>query len=128
VIVAPAHKRKGGNENVDRNGRSCLAVYHIRSSGRRHKRREEIEIDANCSDSRTVAPALEKYAQGPLTKLSKRPGLSPRDRNIVTIAALIARNQAVAMPYYFNVGGQRETFRSGGGCLAGSLPLVLVDS
>jgi hypothetical protein len=80
------------------------------------------------NDSRTVAPALGKYAQGPLTELSKRPGLTPRDRNIVTIAALIARNQTVEMPYYFNVVGQRETFHSGGGCLAGSLPLVLVGS
>jgi 4-carboxymuconolactone decarboxylase len=50
-----------------------------------------------------VAPALEKYAQGPLAELWKRPGLTPRDRSIVTIAALIARNQTLEMPYYFNL-------------------------
>jgi 4-carboxymuconolactone decarboxylase len=50
-----------------------------------------------------VAPALEKYAQGPLADLWKRPGLTPRDRSIVTISALIARNQTIEMPYYFNV-------------------------
>ena len=50
-----------------------------------------------------VAPALEKYAQGPLAGLWKRPGLTPRDRSIVTIAALIARNQTIEMPYYFNL-------------------------
>jgi 4-carboxymuconolactone decarboxylase len=44
-------------------------------------------------DVRKVAPALEKYAQGPLADLWKRPGLAPRDRSIVTLAALIARNQ-----------------------------------
>ena len=44
-------------------------------------------------DFTRVAPALEKYAQGPLAELWKRPGLTPRDRSIVTIAALIARNQ-----------------------------------
>ena len=55
------------------------------------------------NDSRTVAPALEKYAQGPVTELWKRPGLTPRDRSIVTIAALIARNQTIEMPYYFNL-------------------------
>ena len=33
----------------------------------------------------------------------KRPGLSPRDRSIVTLAALIARNQTVQMPYYLNL-------------------------
>jgi len=55
------------------------------------------------TDSRTVAPALEKYAQGPLAELWKRPGLSPRDRSIVTIAALIARNQTIEMPYHLNL-------------------------
>jgi 4-carboxymuconolactone decarboxylase len=47
---------------------------------------------------RTVAPALEKYAQGPVSDLWKRPGLAPRDRSIVTLAALVARNQAIEMP------------------------------
>ena len=55
------------------------------------------------NDSRMVAPALEKYAQGPLADLWKRPGLTPRDRSIVTIAALIARNQTIEMPYYINL-------------------------
>jgi 4-carboxymuconolactone decarboxylase len=50
-----------------------------------------------------VAPALEKYAQGPLAGLWKRPGLTPRDRSIVTAAALIARNQTIEMPHYFNL-------------------------
>ncbi|HWS97394.1 MAG TPA: carboxymuconolactone decarboxylase family protein, partial [Candidatus Methylomirabilis sp.] len=31
------------------------------------------------------------------------PGLTARDRSIVTIAALIARNQTIEMPYYFNL-------------------------
>jgi 4-carboxymuconolactone decarboxylase len=31
----------------------------------------------------------------------KRPGLAPRDRSIVTLAALIARNQTVELPAYF---------------------------
>jgi 4-carboxymuconolactone decarboxylase len=52
---------------------------------------------------RSVAPALEKYAQIPLADLWKRPDLDRRDRSIVTIAALIARNQTVEMPYYFNL-------------------------
>lgn len=55
-------------------------------------------------DVRTVAPALEKYTQGAvLGDLWKRPGLAPRDRSIVTLAALIARNQTVEMPYHFNL-------------------------
>ena len=55
-------------------------------------------------DVRMVAPALEKYVQGTLLgDLWKRPALSPRDRSIITLAALIARNQAIEMPYYFNL-------------------------
>jgi 4-carboxymuconolactone decarboxylase len=50
-----------------------------------------------------VAPALEKYTKERLFgDLWKRPGLSPRDRSIVTVSALIAREQTAAMPYYFN--------------------------
>jgi len=54
-------------------------------------------------NARLVAPALEKYAQGPVAELWKRPGLTPRDRSIVTIAALIARNQTIEMAYYLNL-------------------------
>jgi 4-carboxymuconolactone decarboxylase len=52
-------------------------------------------------DVRDVAPGLEKYARGPLADLWKRPGLAPRDRSIVTLAALIARNQTIDMPQQF---------------------------
>jgi 4-carboxymuconolactone decarboxylase len=55
-------------------------------------------------DVRTVAPALEKHAQGTLLgDLWKRPGLAPRDRSIVTLAALIARNQTIEMPAYLDL-------------------------
>jgi 4-carboxymuconolactone decarboxylase len=54
------------------------------------------------NDVGKVAPALEKYAQGPLLDLWTRPGLTPRDRSIITVAALIARNQTIEMPDYFN--------------------------
>lgn len=55
------------------------------------------------TDIRTVAPALEKYSQGPIAELWKRPGLSQRDRSIVTLAALIARSQTIEMPYYMHL-------------------------
>jgi 4-carboxymuconolactone decarboxylase len=55
-------------------------------------------------DTRSVAPALEKYTRERLLgDVWKRPGLTPRDRSIVTLAALIARQQTVEMPYYLNV-------------------------
>ena len=55
-------------------------------------------------DVRMVAPALARYTQGPLLgDLWKRPDLSPRDRSIITVAALIARNQTIELPYHFNL-------------------------
>jgi 4-carboxymuconolactone decarboxylase len=55
-------------------------------------------------DMRMVAPALEKYTQGTLLgEVWKRPGLSARDRSIVTLAALVARNQTIEMPFYLNL-------------------------
>ena len=50
---------------------------------------------------RSVAPALEMYTQERLLgEVWKRPGLALRDRSLVTLAALIARNQTVEMPDY----------------------------
>src|SRR5256885_9868870 len=55
-------------------------------------------------DVRSVAPALNKYTQDRLLgDVWKRPGLNPRDRSIVTFAALIARDQTIEMPYHFNL-------------------------
>jgi len=59
---------------------------------------------AGLDDMRTVAPALEKYTQGRLLgDVWKRPGLASRDRGIVTLSALIARNQTIEMRYYLNL-------------------------
>src|SRR5260221_6697427 len=56
------------------------------------------------NDVRSVSPALDSYTQANLLgEAWKRPNLSPRDRSIVTLAALIARNQTIEMPYYFNL-------------------------
>jgi 4-carboxymuconolactone decarboxylase len=53
---------------------------------------------------RRVAPALDKYTHDRLLgDVWKRPGLATRDRGIVTIAALIARDQTAELPYYLNL-------------------------
>jgi len=53
---------------------------------------------------RSVSPALERYTQEAIIgDLWKRPDLSPRDRSIITVSALIARNQTIGMPHYFNL-------------------------
>ena len=59
---------------------------------------------AQAQDVRSVSPALEKYTQERLLgDVWKRPGLSARDRSIVTLSVLVARNQTVEMPYYVNL-------------------------
>jgi 4-carboxymuconolactone decarboxylase len=53
-------------------------------------------------DVRMVSPALEHYTKGPLLDgLWKRPDLSPRDRSVITVSALIARIQTIEMPFHF---------------------------
>ena len=53
---------------------------------------------------RKVSPALERYTRDVIGEgLWKRPELSPRDRAMVTVAALIARSQTIGMLHYFNL-------------------------
>ncbi len=55
-------------------------------------------------DVRSVAPALERYARERLMgDVWKRPGLAPRDRSIVTLAALIARHQTIELPAHLEL-------------------------
>jgi 4-carboxymuconolactone decarboxylase len=73
--------------------------------------KEKERMNSNTSRSaltleeiRTVSPALAKYTQSSIgDDLWKRHDLSPRDRGIVTVAALIARNQTIGMLHYFNL-------------------------
>jgi 4-carboxymuconolactone decarboxylase len=56
------------------------------------------------SDMKAVAPAFERYTTDTvLGGLWKRPQLSPRDRSIVTVSALIARNQTIELPFYLRL-------------------------
>jgi 4-carboxymuconolactone decarboxylase len=50
------------------------------------------------NDVIAVAPVLERYANDTVADgLWKRPGLSPRDRSIVTVSAVITRNQPILL-------------------------------
>jgi 4-carboxymuconolactone decarboxylase len=51
----------------------------------------------------SVAPALDKYLQGPIAALWRRPELSLRDRSLVTMAAIIARNATTELPAYVDL-------------------------
>jgi 4-carboxymuconolactone decarboxylase len=56
------------------------------------------------SDIRSVSPALGRYAEEDVIgNLWQRPQLSRRDRSIVTLSVLIARNQGFELRHYVNV-------------------------
>jgi 4-carboxymuconolactone decarboxylase len=53
---------------------------------------------------RAVSPALASYIQSSINEdLWKRPDLSPRDRSLITVAALVARLQTIGMLHYFSI-------------------------
>ena len=55
-------------------------------------------------DVRAVSPALHDYSQKLLAgEVWKRPGLAPRDRSLITVAALVARNQTAEMAFHMNL-------------------------
>lgn len=59
--------------------------------------------DLSPEDVAFVSPALAKYTQQAIVNgVWKRPTLSLHDRSIVTLAALIMRNQTRGLPHYFN--------------------------
>ncbi|MCP3103692.1 carboxymuconolactone decarboxylase family protein [Myxococcus sp. K15C18031901] len=74
---------------------ACAACGTVRAPAPR-------DIAPTLEEVRAVSPALERYTREALHgDLWKRPGLSPRDRSLVTVATLIARNQTVMEPYHF---------------------------
>lgn len=92
--------------------KSCFAVavllVSIPASSQPEKKAvmqksDPIQAASMLADVHAVSPALDRYARGPLAELWKRPDLSPRDRSIVTLSALIARNQTVQLEYYIDL-------------------------
>jgi 4-carboxymuconolactone decarboxylase len=64
---------------------------------------QESASDPATGAIRAVSPALEAYTTDDLYgDVWQRPDLSARDRSIVTVASLIARNQAADMPAEFS--------------------------
>jgi 4-carboxymuconolactone decarboxylase len=81
-----------------------MTALHAQTSATARQKGEPLPSVLTSEDIRSVSPALERYTQGPLLgDMWKRSGLSPRDRSIVTLSVLIARNQTVEMPYHFSL-------------------------
>jgi 4-carboxymuconolactone decarboxylase len=83
---------------------ALLSLFAVQSAHAEEKASMTGRPTLTNMDVRSVAPALEAYTQGRLLgEVWKRPDLAPRDRSIVTLAALIARNQTIEMPFYFGL-------------------------
>jgi 4-carboxymuconolactone decarboxylase len=55
-------------------------------------------------DVQAVSPALANYAKAAIVEeIWNSPGLSRRDRSIVTVATLTARMQTIGMEHYFTI-------------------------
>lgn len=67
------------------------------------------EASPSMESIQTVSPALGHYTQNLLLdEVWERDGLSRHDRTLITIAALIARDQAIELPRYINMGLDQE--------------------
>ena len=81
------------------NGKNVEWLDHVTDS----EYKEGCACGSAVSVLEDVAPALAKYDKEALQKLWERPDLTKRDRCIITLAALIAKNQTVEMGQYFNL-------------------------
>ena len=84
----------------------ALAVPDRIASADRALRTTRAEQQVHADSGRFAdgrARARQVRAEASIGELWKRPGLAPRDRSIVTLAALIARNQTVEMPHYIEL-------------------------
>jgi 4-carboxymuconolactone decarboxylase len=64
---------------------------------------QPVQTPPSYADVRAVSPALEHYTKASLLgDVWKRPGLSPRDRSLVTVSALIANGQTGQLSYHLN--------------------------
>jgi 4-carboxymuconolactone decarboxylase len=77
-----------GGKNVD---------WMEKVNAEQYRRAATITTDVR-DDVRAVSPALDRYTHGALAELWKRPGLSSRDRSLITVAVLVARNQTADLP------------------------------
>jgi 4-carboxymuconolactone decarboxylase len=81
----------------------CASVLGLPDYAHAQGRKPVPSTSPPVKEIQMLAPALEHYTQDLLLgDVWKRPGLSLRDRSIVTVAVLIARNQPLELPHYLD--------------------------
>src|SRR5215217_1779726 len=99
---SPSAESGGQEVELERLAATIASLFLITASSAEAQQSNLAGRGLSPEDVRRVAPALEKYTRDRLDdEVWKRPGLTPRDRSLVTIAALIARDLTLPMPYYF---------------------------
>jgi 4-carboxymuconolactone decarboxylase len=83
---------------------ASLALMVVSAPAEERKAMPTVTPMPTRDEVRAIAPALDKYREDRLHgDVWKRPGLSARDRSIVTLAALIARNQTIELSRYLDL-------------------------
>ena len=80
----------------------CTAMFAVFAQTERTRTMQN-PPPAALEDVRAVSPALARFTETTVSEVWKRPDLSSRDRSIVTLSALIARNQTARMTYYLEL-------------------------
>ena len=85
---------------------TVLAASSLAGSASAHDTSTSARVPAPsaiAANVKAVSPALDKYAASVIDgDLWKREGLTPRERSIVTLAVMVARNQSVELPFNLN--------------------------
>jgi 4-carboxymuconolactone decarboxylase len=81
----------------------CAAVLGLSGQANAQARKPVPSASPPVKEMKMVSPALERYTQELLLgDVWNRPDLSLRDRSVITVAVLIARNQPMELPFYLN--------------------------
>lgn len=85
-------------------GIACSTLLLAACSPTSHMTTDSLTPVPTLDDMRAVSPALAHYTESTLLgEVWKRPGLSPRDRSLVTLAVLISKQQTVELAYHLNL-------------------------
>jgi 4-carboxymuconolactone decarboxylase len=85
-------------------GIACSTLLLAACSPTSHMTTDSLTPVPTLDDMRAVSPALAHNTESTLLgEVWKRPGLSPRDRSLVTLAVLISKQQTVELAYHLNL-------------------------
>ncbi|MFF7709074.1 carboxymuconolactone decarboxylase family protein [Pseudomonas sp. NPDC007930] len=89
--------------NLGKAGAACLALL-LAACAAPERNTASLPAVPSLEAMRAVSPALAHNTEATLLgEVWKRPGLSPRDRSLVTLAVLISKQQAAELAFHLNL-------------------------